>query len=423
MPLDPIDEEAESAPQPPCCASSHVPRDTACRGFLAGLNGRCVYCDHEEKCHPGPGATCEIGSGESAPQPTPETRVDVEVLLRDALELFDAIVANTESIETEPLTHRQGVWVTTIQCHAKVGAAEIRGVAPSLIAELRARRAAPTGQQQEVGAAAIGFVRTFARALLGDEDGGVRDWMRESGDGTLLEEWHAALTRLDAVRPAAPPSAPQEGLRPREIAFQKKARERAVLAHKPVKTDTRPRCTAKTRRGFPCPQGQHTDGLCMTHAAGMWHRYVKQRAVPREWLFMDGWEAGREAAARAILAPWDDLGDRPPSPPMALYRAVDRVRALPLPESALLTKAAPLTQPAVPEKDERTDAYADADAEIAALKDAKEGVAPVDCCGYLICQGSHAPVRWSFCAKPKPCPDHPAMTTPVETRLTEEEKK
>lgn len=44
-----------------CCASSHVPSDTACRDFFAGTNGRCVYCDHETKCHPGPGATCEIG--------------------------------------------------------------------------------------------------------------------------------------------------------------------------------------------------------------------------------------------------------------------------------------------------------------------------------------------------------------------------
>lgn len=46
----------------------------------------------------------------------------------------------------------------------------------------------------------VAFVRTFARALLGDEDGGVRDWMRESGDGALLEEWHAAramLTKID----------------------------------------------------------------------------------------------------------------------------------------------------------------------------------------------------------------------------------
>jgi hypothetical protein len=47
-----------------CCASSHEPPDTACRNFEAGANGRCVFCDHESKCHPGPGATCEIGSGE-----------------------------------------------------------------------------------------------------------------------------------------------------------------------------------------------------------------------------------------------------------------------------------------------------------------------------------------------------------------------
>lgn len=48
-----------------CCSSRHEPADTACRGFERGLNGRCVYCDHEASCHPGPGATCEIGSGET----------------------------------------------------------------------------------------------------------------------------------------------------------------------------------------------------------------------------------------------------------------------------------------------------------------------------------------------------------------------
>lgn len=47
-----------------CCATSHEPLDTACRQFAEGANGRCVYCDHEMKCHPGPGATCDIGSGE-----------------------------------------------------------------------------------------------------------------------------------------------------------------------------------------------------------------------------------------------------------------------------------------------------------------------------------------------------------------------
>jgi hypothetical protein len=56
-----------------CCSSSHEPPDTACRGFLRGQNGRCVYCDHEEKCHPGPGATCEIGSGENGPKPEETT--------------------------------------------------------------------------------------------------------------------------------------------------------------------------------------------------------------------------------------------------------------------------------------------------------------------------------------------------------------
>lgn len=57
---------APSAAPPRCCSSSHEPPDTACKVFLAGRSGRCTYCDHEAKCHPGPGATCEIGSGEYA---------------------------------------------------------------------------------------------------------------------------------------------------------------------------------------------------------------------------------------------------------------------------------------------------------------------------------------------------------------------
>lgn len=59
-------EEALKRAKPHCCASSHEPPDTACKSFLAGQNGRCAYCDHEAKCHPGPGATCWIGSGEPA---------------------------------------------------------------------------------------------------------------------------------------------------------------------------------------------------------------------------------------------------------------------------------------------------------------------------------------------------------------------
>jgi hypothetical protein len=47
-----------------CCSSCHIPPDLACREYLEGSNGRCVFCDHEDKCHPGPGATCEIGRGE-----------------------------------------------------------------------------------------------------------------------------------------------------------------------------------------------------------------------------------------------------------------------------------------------------------------------------------------------------------------------
>ncbi len=46
--------------QPRCCTSSHDPPDTACTTFETGGNGRCVFCDHEEKCHPGPGGTCWV---------------------------------------------------------------------------------------------------------------------------------------------------------------------------------------------------------------------------------------------------------------------------------------------------------------------------------------------------------------------------
>lgn len=37
------------------CECCHVPDHGACRTFEAGFNGRCVYCDHAEECHPGAG--------------------------------------------------------------------------------------------------------------------------------------------------------------------------------------------------------------------------------------------------------------------------------------------------------------------------------------------------------------------------------
>lgn len=43
----------------------HAEADTACRGFKQGSDGQCVYCAHKKVCHPGPGATCEIGSTDS----------------------------------------------------------------------------------------------------------------------------------------------------------------------------------------------------------------------------------------------------------------------------------------------------------------------------------------------------------------------
>jgi len=37
------------------CGCCHDPDYGACDGFEAGFNGRCVYCDHGEDCHPGTG--------------------------------------------------------------------------------------------------------------------------------------------------------------------------------------------------------------------------------------------------------------------------------------------------------------------------------------------------------------------------------
>lgn len=37
------------------CACCHVPDLGACGEFVEGYNGRCVYCDHDEGCHPGEG--------------------------------------------------------------------------------------------------------------------------------------------------------------------------------------------------------------------------------------------------------------------------------------------------------------------------------------------------------------------------------
>lgn len=38
----------------------------------------------------------------------------------------------------------------------------------------------------------------------------------------------------------------------------------------------------------------------------------------------------------------------------------------------------------------------------------------VDVCGGLICHGWHSPHRWSFCERPRPCPDHPKPTSSDE---------
>jgi len=40
-----------------CCNQSHSSDYGACDSFGIGGNGRCVYCDHAESCHPGSGQT------------------------------------------------------------------------------------------------------------------------------------------------------------------------------------------------------------------------------------------------------------------------------------------------------------------------------------------------------------------------------
>jgi len=47
-----------------CCESSHVPTDLACPTYETGANGRCVYCDHDSACHPGPNTAGPLGHEE-----------------------------------------------------------------------------------------------------------------------------------------------------------------------------------------------------------------------------------------------------------------------------------------------------------------------------------------------------------------------
>lgn len=106
-----------------CCNSSHEPPDTACRTFAAGLNGRCVFCDHEQLCHPGPGATCDIGGGETgayadlrlAAEELRQALVSPLVTLpRETLERFIAnAIQRDEELETECAELRakdKGTW-------------------------------------------------------------------------------------------------------------------------------------------------------------------------------------------------------------------------------------------------------------------------------------------------------------------------
>jgi len=50
------------------CECCHVPDYGACSTFERGMNGRCVYCDHAEACHPGNGP---YHNGPLGPVPRP----------------------------------------------------------------------------------------------------------------------------------------------------------------------------------------------------------------------------------------------------------------------------------------------------------------------------------------------------------------
>ena len=34
-----------------CCEVADDPPGTPCTDYVVGANGRCVYCDHDHKCH------------------------------------------------------------------------------------------------------------------------------------------------------------------------------------------------------------------------------------------------------------------------------------------------------------------------------------------------------------------------------------
>jgi hypothetical protein len=59
------------------CGCCHETDYGACADFEAGMNGRCVYCDHGEGCHPGAGplANGPLGPQEIGAPPAPETEV------------------------------------------------------------------------------------------------------------------------------------------------------------------------------------------------------------------------------------------------------------------------------------------------------------------------------------------------------------
>ena len=108
---------------PPCCASEHWPRDTACRTFTAGGNGRCVYCDHEEKCHPGPGATCEIGSGEGPESAPDRALVDALERLRERVREQVRGRRAIPAVEADTL-HAVAEWIDAEQVRARRAIAE-----------------------------------------------------------------------------------------------------------------------------------------------------------------------------------------------------------------------------------------------------------------------------------------------------------
>ena len=50
-----VSSTAQLATDTRCCECCHYVDYGACDDYRIGMNGRCVYCDHDKSCHPGRG--------------------------------------------------------------------------------------------------------------------------------------------------------------------------------------------------------------------------------------------------------------------------------------------------------------------------------------------------------------------------------